>query len=324
MAPCSAHPAWVRTGDRYDLGVTQQPFRFGLQVNGARSPASWAENAHRAEDLGFDSVLIGEHLLDGLFSPIVALSATADATSSLHVGTFVLNNDFRHPALLAREAATLDLLTDGRFELGIGAGHTPSEYREIGMVFDPAPVRVERLNESVTILRRLFDGENLTFTGRHYRTEEHRLFPARRPRLLVGGNGNQVLRTAATYADIIGFTGLGRTLADGHLHAPQWEWRQIDRKVALVRETAGERLADVEFNALVQHIAITDDRAAAVGPIAALTGTDPDVLLASPYLLVGSVSQVVEQLLHARDRWGFSYFVTRDATATAPVIDALR
>ena len=143
-------------------------------------------------------------------------------------------------------------------------------------------------------------------------------------RLLVGGNGDQILRTAATHADIVGFTGLGRTLADGHLHEPQWEWHQIDRKVALVRETAGERLPDLEFNALVQHIAITDDRTAAVEPVAALTGADPDVLSASPYLLVGSVSQIIDQLLHARDRWGFTYFVTRDAAATGTLIDALR
>ncbi len=304
--------------------MAQRPFRFGLQVSGARSPASWAEKARQAEDLGFDTILIGDHLIDGLLSPMVALCAMADATASLHVGTLVLNNDFRHPALLAREAATIDFLTDGRFELGIGAGHTAAEYREIGLTFDPPHVRVERLDESVTILRRLFDGESVTFAGRHYQIEEHQLFPARRPPLLVGGNGDQVLRTAATYADIIGFTGLGRTLDDGHRHENHWQWHQIDRKVALVRDTAGERLADVECNALVQHIAITDDRAAAVEPIADFTGTHPDVLLASPYLLVGSISEVVEQLLHARDRWGFSYFVTRDATATAPVIDALR
>jgi probable F420-dependent oxidoreductase len=317
-------PTSTRRGAFYHRRMTPRRFRFGLQVSGARSPDAWAKKARQAEDLGFDTILIGDHLLDGLFSPMVSLCAMADATSRLHVGTLVLNNDFRHPALLAREAATLDFLTDGRFELGIGAGHTAAEYDEIGLVFDSASVRVERLDESVSILRRLFDGQSLTFEGRHYRIEGHRLFPARRPRLLVGGNGDQVLRTAATHADIIGFTGLGRTLADGHLHEPQWEWHQIDRKVALVRETAGERLADLEFNALVQHIAITDDRAAAVEPIAALTGTDPEVLLASPYLLVGSVSQVVDQLLHARDRWGFSYFATRDATATAPVIDALR
>jgi probable F420-dependent oxidoreductase len=303
--------------------MTERPFRFGLQVSGARSPVSWAEQARQAEAFGFDTVLMGDHLLDGMLSPLVALCAMADATTRLHVGTLVLNNDFRHPALLAREAATIDFSSNGRFELGIGAGHTPAEYREIGLPFDPAPVRVERLDESVTILRRLFDGEQVTFAGRHYQIENHQLFPVRRPRLLVGGNGDRVLRTAATHADIIGFTGLGRTLADGHLHVPQWEWPEIDRKVALVREAAGDRLEDLEFNALVQHIAITDDRAAAVEPIAARTGTDPKILLASPYLLVGSVSQIVEQLLHARDRWGFSYFTTRDPTATTPIIEAL-
>ena len=141
-------------------------FRFGLQVLNATSAAATVEVGRRAEDLGFDIVLAADHLVDGLLSPFVTLAMIASATTTLRVGTLVLNNDFRHPAVVAREAATLDLLSDGRFELGLGAGHAAPEYAEIGMPFDSASVRVDRLIESASVLRRLFDGETVTFRGR--------------------------------------------------------------------------------------------------------------------------------------------------------------
>jgi len=307
------------------VGVAgERRFRFGLQVLGAASREAWAGAGRRAEEQGFDTVLVADHLLDGLLAPLTALTVLAEATTRAHVGTLVLNNDFRHPALLAREAATLDLLSDGRLELGLGAGHAAPEYAEVGLPFDPPAVRVARLEESVRILRRLFDGATVTVDGRHYRLTDHHLFPVRRPRLLVGGNGDRVLRLAATEADIVGFTGLGRTRPDGQRHDVEWDEASVDAKVAVVRAAAGPRLPELELNVLVQHIAVTDDREQAVAPIAAFTGVDPAVLLASPYLLVGSVSQIVEQLHHARERWGFTYYVTRDADATAPVIDRLR
>ncbi len=303
-----------------------RPFRFGLQVAGAPSRREGDEQARRAEVLGFDAILIADHVVDGLLSPLVALASMAAATTRIHLGTFVCNSDFHHPALLARDAATLDLCSDGRFELGIGAGHAAPEYAEIGFPFDVARVRVERLAESVEILRRLFDGESVTFTGAHYSLHGHALFPCRRPALLVGGNGDRVLRTAAAHADIVGFTGLGRTLPDGQRHVTEFAPEQVDAKVALVRAaaTAAGRLDPIECNALVQHIAITDDRAAVAATLATRLSVDPALLLATPYLLFGTVEEIVEQLFRARERWGFTYFVTRDADATAPVIDALR
>ncbi len=305
-------------------GVVDRAFRFGLQVGDAPSRESWRDRARRAEDLGFDTILIPDHVVDGLFSPVAALCGMADATSSIRVGTFVLNNDFRHPALLAREAATVDLLAGGRLELGLGAGHAAPEYAEIGLGFDRASVRVERLEESVGILRRLFDGETVTVGGKHYRLREHRLYPPRRPTLLVGGNGDRVLRLGARMADIVGLTGTGRTLPDGQRHAAEWETSQIDAKIAVVRRAAGGRLDQLELNALVQYIEITEDRRAAVEPVAAYVGGDPDVMLAAPYLLIGTVDEIVEQLHRARDRWGFTYFVTRSAKRTGQVIAAIR
>ena len=302
----------------------ERPFRFGLQVLDAPGPEAWVARARRAEELGFDVLVVPDHVVDGAPAPLSTLGFLAAATDRIRIGTMVLNNDFRHPALLAREAAMVDLLSDGRLELGIGAGHAAPEYHELGLTFDPAAVRVERLEASVAILRRLFDGETVTVEGPHYRLDEHRLTPARRPTLLVGGNGDGVLRLAATSADIVGFTGLGRTRADGQRHETQWAVDQIDAKVGLVRAAAGSRLGDLELSALVQHVAITSDRERAAEPISTLTGVDPTVLLAAPYLLLGTPGEIVEQLYEARARWGFSYFVTRDASASAPIIEALR
>ena len=305
------------------LGRVTGAFRFGLQVPRVETRDELVTVGCRAEDLGFDTIVVADHLVDGVLAPVVALATLAEATTRLRLGTLVLNNDWRHPALLAREAATLDLVSDGRLELGLGAGHAAPEYAEVGVSFDPPAARVARLEEAVAVLRRLFDGDAVTFGGKAYRLASHQLFPVRRPRLLVGGNGDRVLRLAAREADIVGFTGLGQTRADGQTHDVAWDEASIDRKVAVVRAAAGSRLRALELNALVQHVAITDDREAAVAPLAALTRTDPAVLLASPYVLVGSATEIVEQLHRVRERWGFSYFVTRDADATAPLIEVL-
>jgi probable F420-dependent oxidoreductase len=298
-------------------------FRFGLTVGGAPTRQELQDLARDAEARGIDAVVVPDHLVDGLMSPFVAMTSMAEATTTLRVGTLVLNNDFRHPALLAREAATLDLVSEGRVELGIGAGHSAPEYDEIGMRFDRASVRVERLEESVAILRRLFDGETVTTTSAHYQLREHLLFPARRPALLVGGNGDRVLRLAGTYADIVGFAGLGRTRPDGYTHDAQWADEQIDAKVAIVRDAATGRAEVPVFNALVQHIEITNDRRSVAERIAAVVKNPVDTMLTAPYMLIGTIEEIVEQLHRARERWGFSYFVTRDLEPTAQVIQAL-
>lgn len=303
--------------------MSRRPFRFGLQTFGASSKQEWCDHARRAEDAGFDTILVADHVADGVLSPIAALTVMADATTRLRVGTLVLNNDFRHPSLLAREAATLDLLSDGRLELGLGAGHSAPEYTEIGCTFDPPSVRVDRLDESVRLIRRLFAGETVTIAGEHYDVRDHRLFPHRRPALLVGGNGDRVLRLAAREADIVGFTGLGRTRPDSQQHETEWTDDQIDRKVALVRETAAGRIEQVELNALVQYTEITDERRDVAERLAQHIGGDPDDMLTAPFMLIGSLDEIVGQVERARDRWGITYFVTREFEPTARVIDAI-
>jgi probable F420-dependent oxidoreductase len=293
-------------------------------VFAAESRAQWQDQARRAEDQGFDTVLVPDHVVQGLVPPLVALDAMAAATTRLGIGTFVLNNDLRHPVLVARDAAALDLLSEGRLELGIGAGHAEPEYSALGLAFDRAAERVSRLEEAVGLLRRLFDGETVTFEGSYYKVSEQRLSPQRRPSLLVGGNGDRVLTLAARSADIVGFTGLGRTRCDGHQHVTEWSREQIDRKVGIVRTAAGERYDDLELNVLVQHIEVTPDRHSVIEAIAARVGGDVGQMMTAPYLLIGTIEQIVEQLTEARNRWDFTYFVTRSIDHTAPVLQALR
>src|SRR6266852_2600210 len=168
-----------------------RPFRFGVNVRTARSHAEWADKARKVEALGYAVLLVPDHLAE-LLAPLPALAAAAAATTRLRVGTAVLNNDFRHPVLLAREAATLDVLSDGRLALGLGAGHMRSEYEQVGLAFDPGATRVERLAESVVLVKRLFEGDTVTFAGRHYRVPGHTIHPRPmqrpRPPIFIGGN----------------------------------------------------------------------------------------------------------------------------------------
>jgi probable F420-dependent oxidoreductase len=304
-------------------------FRFGVNLRAADSRAAWIEKARRVEDLGYSTLLVPDHLAE-LLPPIPALVAAAGATSTIRIGTFVLNNDFRHPVLLARDAATLDLLSDGRFELGIGAGHMQSEYTEAGLAFDPASVRFERLGESVQILTSLLAGEETSFDGRHYRVTGHRIFPlpAQRPRppILIGGNGPRILTLAAQAADIVGLTGLAFPKGATQVDVSGFKPSSVDERLALIRTAAGARFDRIELNALVQRVIPTDDRQQAAEELAAQwPALTVDDVLQTPYLLIGTTDQMVESLQARRQRWGISYVATHEPflDALAPVVARL-
>jgi probable F420-dependent oxidoreductase len=304
-------------------------FRFSLQAVVAASRHEWVELARQVEGAGFDLLVTADHL-GGPFSALVPLATAAEVTSTLRLGVMVLNNDFHHPALLAREAATLDLLSQGRIELGLGAGHSRPEYERAGIAFDSPGTRVARLGEAVQVLRRLLDGDTVTFVGDHYRLYDERCQPAplqSHVPLLVGGGGTRVLGIGARYADAVGFTGLGRTLADGHRHDPSgFAPAAVDEQVAAVRTAAGERFGSLELQALVQAVVITDrPRQAAETLCDQIPGMTVAAVLATPYLLVGSVEEVVDRLVERRERWGFSHYtVRRDALLDIePVVAAL-
>jgi probable F420-dependent oxidoreductase len=256
--------------------------------------------------------------------------SAADATTTLRIGTFVINNDFRHPVLLAREAAALDLLSDGRLELGIGAGHMQSEYDEAGIPFDPASVRVERLAESVTIVKGLLEGQTVTLDGRYYKVAGHRIFPAPiqkpRPPVLIDGNGRTLLSLAAREADIVGFAGLRHQKGGTEVDLSGFKAAAVDERVAWVRSEAGARFDDLELNVLTQRVVVTDDREQAAAELSSQwPQLTPEDVLETPFLILGTVEQIVETLQARRERWGFSYHVVWDtlAEAMAPVVARL-
>lgn len=306
-----------------------KPFRFGVNAWGAGSRAEWADKARKAEEFGYSVFTVPDHLA-GIFAPIPALMAAAAATTRLRVGTNVLNNDFRHPVLVAREAATADLLTDGRLQVGLGAGHMKSEYDEAGLRFEVGRARVERLAEAVTIVKSLLNDEEVTFAGRHYQVSAHKIhpLPVQRPHppILIGGNGRQLLTLAAKEADIVGLSGI--TFRHGGAERDLSGWRRagVDQRVQLVREAAGDRYELLELNALVQTVVVTDNRRQAAEELARRwTQLSPAEILESPYVLIGTVDQQVEDLQARRERWGISYYVIFESymEALAPVVAKL-
>jgi len=302
-----------------------RPFRIGHQLSG-QTEGDTVAAAIRAEELGFDIVLAADHVGQGL-SPMPTLAAIASATTTVRLGTLVLNNDMRNPVQLAWEAMTLDQLSGGRFELGLGAGHTPHEYAATGIEMSSAAVRKQRLADSVEIIRGLLDGRPVDRSGEHYTVERARIDrPVQRPLpILVGGNGERLLNHAGGYADIIGLQGLGRTKEDGHRHDVDWSTSRLDLQIEQIREGAANRFDDLELNALVQMVQITDEREAALERICnmveGLTMEDADL---APYLLVGTVDEIVLHMMTCRERWGISYFAVRELDGFEPVLKALR
>lgn len=298
--------------------------RIGHQLSG-RTEGDPVATARRAEELGFDVVLAADHVGPGR-APMPTLAAMAAATERIRLGTLVLNNDMRNPVQLAWEASTIDHLSNGRFELGLGAGHTPQEYEATGIERDAAAVRKQRLMSAVEIIRTLLDGGMVDRVDDHYEVRRARVDRTVQEHLpiLVGGNGVALLGHAGAHADIIGLQGLGRTKADGHRHDVDWSAEHLDAQLAQVRDGAGDRFDDLELNALVQMVQITDDRDAALARICdlvdGLTMADADT---TPYLLVGTVDEIVLHMMTCRERWGINYFVVRELDDFEPVLREL-
>lgn len=267
--------------------------------------------------------------LDDQFAPIAGLMAAAAATSSLRIGALVFCNDYRHPAVLAKEAATLDVLSDGRLELGLGAGWMTSDYERAGIDLDPAGVRIDRLAEAIPLVRALLAGETVHHDGEHYRidglTGSPRSAQRPHPPILVGGGGRRVLTLAAREADVVG---INIDLRAGTIDAsagPNATVEATDEKIAWVREAAGPRFDEVELQVRVHLAMITDDRRAIAEAMGPALGLSPDAALATPHALVGTVDEVCDQLVERRERWGLSYIgLGVDALeAMAPVIARL-
>ncbi|WP_240778072.1 TIGR03621 family F420-dependent LLM class oxidoreductase [Nonomuraea basaltis] len=299
-----------------------RPFRFGAVVREAESGKEWAEKARRLEGAGFDVLLVPDHLVGPRFAPIAALTAAACATDRLRVGTLVFANDFRHPAVLAKEAATIDLLSGGRLEVGIGTGWMADDYAGAGMTLEPPGVRVERLREAIAVLKGLWGDGAFSYEGEHYRIDglDQRPKPAQRPHppLLLGGGGPRVLRLAAEQADVVNIgmrvkrDGSGPDRRDGGLEA-------FLGKLRHVRAAAGDRYARLELGTSVVQAGKRKVEEA-------WSAADSSTLDETPQVLLGTRHDIVDKVRHWRDEHDISYFVVhheRDLPALIPVVEEL-
>lgn len=302
------------------------PFRFAVQQGSARSGVAWAATARRAELLGYDMLVMPDHLGRQL-SPFAALAAAAAATTRLRVGAFVFANDYRHPLILAREAATLDLLSGGRFEMGLGAGWMTGDYSQLGMAYDPAPRRIDRLEEAIPLIKRLLAGETVTHEGPNYHLTGASVGvePVQKPRppLAIGGGGPRLLKLAAREAEIVGLVpGFD---AHGRIHVRQATETATAGKIALIRAAAGERFERLEINLWLGDAGLIGSGNSLLGSAAAAARWAPTAIYGSPYVLYGTLGAVRERLLRRRDRLGISYYTvpSHAMESMAPLVEAL-
>jgi probable F420-dependent oxidoreductase len=274
--------------------------------------SSWADSAREVEALGYSTLFVPDHFDEG-YGPIAAISTAAAVTSTLNVGALVLDCDFRHPAVLARELATIDQFSNGRLEVGLGAGWKKLDYERSGIPMDPPRVRVDRMIEHTRVLRALFGGQPVDFSGEHYRISDLDGTPKPHatsgPPILIGGGGRRVLRFAAAAADIVGINASIHSGTIDTAAARDALPASIDEKVSWVREAAGARLADIEINAWLSVAAITDDSLSLAEALSGMFAASPEDVLDSPLTLIGSESEIVDRLHARRERWGYSYFV---------------
>jgi len=294
----------------------------------ASSASDWTETAKKAEDLGYSALLMPDHFGDQL-APIAALSIAAAATTTLRVGTLVFANDFRHPTVLAKETATLDLLSEGRLEVGVGAGWMNEDYAWTGMPHDRAGVRIDRMIESIEVLRGLWGDDAFSFQGDHYNITDMNGMPkplqAGGPPISVGGGGKRVLSTAARMADIVG---VNPNVGEGTVGAEAIKSMSADateEKLSWVRAAAGDRFDDIEISILKFVTIVTDDQQAVAEKVGGGMGMDAATIKASPHTMVGSPEQLIDELSEQRDRWQASYVtVQSDALDSfAPIVAAL-
>ena len=308
--------------------MADRPFRFGVQLATAASGQAWADAARKVEALGYDTLFVPDHFGDQL-GPVPALMAAADATSELKVGALVLGNDYRHPVVLAKELATLDVLSEGRLEVGLGAGWMTTDYEQSGITHDPPGVRIDRLEEALAIIKGLFGDGPVDHDGEHYDVTDLDGLPkpVQRPSppWLIGGGGRRMLGVAAREADIVGINPSMASCEVGPSAAADATAEATDRKIAWVREAAGDRFDEIELNMLVFAAAETDDRQGFAEMVGAGFGVDPDDALHVPHAWFGSIDEICDTLVERRERWGISYYVLQgDALeAMAPVVERL-
>jgi probable F420-dependent oxidoreductase len=305
-----------------------RPFRFAAQIDNAGSAKEWAERARQTEDLGYSTLTMSDHFGDQL-APVPAMMAAADATTALRIGTLVFDNDYKHPVVLAKELATLDLLSDGRLEIGLGAGWMKSDYEKAGLPYDPPAVRVDRFEEGIAVIKGVMGEESFSFTGEHYTIRDYDGMPKPlqrpHPPIVIGGGGKRVLSIAAREADIVGINANLREGLGGSETAPDLTPEMTTRKLGWVREAAGARFDQIELNVLVGFVMITDDAQKIGEGMAGHFGVSAEEALHVPICLVGTVDWMIDELQRRREEWGFSYIAVEGSNveAFAPVVSRL-
>ncbi len=305
-----------------------RPFRFGVQVSDASTGAAWRERARHIEELGYSTLFMPDHFVDTRLAPMVALAMAAEATATLRVGALVFDNDYKHPAILAKETATIDLLSEGRVELGIGAGWMKVDYDALGLPYDRAGVRIARLEEALAVIRGCWADGPFSFSGTHYSITDYDSIPkpVQRPLpIMIGGGGRKVLTLAGREADIIG---INPNLAAGELSSDQAAdtvAEQTERKIGWIRDGAGDRFEDIELQIRYFFAAVTDDRQALAEAAAPAFGITAEDALGSGVALLGTVDEMCDTLIERREVWGVSYIVVGDDIVDefAPVVARL-
>lgn len=304
------------------------PFRFGVQASRAASGPAWRELARKVEALGYSTLYVPDHLGDQ-WGPIVALAVAAEATERLRVGSLVFGNDYRHPLFLAKEMATLDLVSEGRTEFGIGAGWMRSDYDETGLPYDRAGRRVDRLREAVAVIKGLWSDGKVDLDGEHYRIADAKASPVPsakpHPPIVIGGGSPRVLSLAATEADIVGFNA---SLAAGYIGPEVAATATADhfrQRVSWVKEAAGSRFEELELQLLVFAVQVVPNGRELLESMAPAFGLSTEEIHEVPIALAGSVDEICETLVARRQEYGFSYWVVHDGDieAFAPVVARL-
>jgi probable F420-dependent oxidoreductase len=305
-----------------------RPFRFGAQVSDAKPGKALADVARKLEDGGYSTLFVPDHF-DDQAAPLPAMTWAAAATSELRVGSLVFDNDFKHPVVLAKEAATLDLLSDGRLELGIGAGWMHTDYETSGIPFDSAGVRIARLQEAVAIIKGLMTGEPFSFEGTHYKIDNLAGTPKPvqqpHPPIIIGAGAKRMLSYAAREADIIS---VNFDLSPGAVNADVVTTGTAELtsgKIDLIREAAGPRFDDIELSVTVFMAALHENRQQLAELVAGSFGQPPELVLESPHFCAGTEEQIIEQLQERRERYGFSYIVFSGGSheAMLPIVSKL-
>jgi probable F420-dependent oxidoreductase len=301
------------------------PFRFGVLAAVAHTMSDWRDQARTAEGLGYSALYVSDHL-DAQFGPLVATAVAAEATSTLHVGSVVLNNDLRNPVVLAKEIATLGLAAEGRVEVGLGAGWLRSDYEQAGIEFAEPAVRVDRLAESLTVMKMLWSEGEATFAGKYQTVRGARCDPrpASLPRVMVGGGSRRILTVAAEQADTVGVnTSLASGEKGGDL-ASRATVDHYDRCLTWVREGAGDRFSSLELQIAPVAVRVVASRRAAART-ATMLGLPGEDALELPIVLIGTSDELCERLQERRERWGFTNIVVPGEAmeSFAPVVARL-